>query len=686
MTTVHSHETRESGAADDPYLWLEDVNGRRALDWVRDQNTVSTRELESVAGFEKLYQRLRSIFDSKERIPKVNKHGAYCYNFWRDEKHPRGLWRRTSLEEYKLTQPAWEIVLDLDQLAAAENENWIWKGYEVLNPSFERALICLSRGGADAAVRREFDLNTKEFIADGFVLPEAKSAVTWRDRDTLYVATDFGAGSLTHSGYPRVVKEWRRRVPLSEAPIVFEGKVDDVSVSASVVHDHGRIYEFIGRRTTFFANELYLRRGRDWLKIDKPDDARLETFIDQVLLHLRSDWTIDGKTYPAGTLLAADFESYLKGERKLAVLFEPAERKSLASIGATKNYLILNVLENLRNEVSVLQYEAGQWTRQSLAVPGFGSIGVWGVDPDESDDYFLTVTDFLTPSSLYLGAIGETRHEKLKNLPDFFTTTGLEMSQHEAVSKDGTRIPYFQVSRRNLELDGKRPLLLYGYGGFRVSLLPSYNPSVGAAWLERGGVYVVANIRGGGEFGPNWHYAARKENRQRAYDDFIAVAEHLIARKVTSARHLGVQGASNGGLLVGAVLTQRPELFQAAICQVPLLDMRRFNKLLAGASWVDEYGDPEKPEDWSYIGQYSPYQRVAKDQKYPRILFISSTRDDRVHPGHARKMAAKMKEQGHDVLYFENIEGGHGAAADNKQAAYMAALGYTFLIKELSAE
>jgi prolyl oligopeptidase len=321
-----------------------------------------------------------------------------------------------------------------------------------------------------------------------------------------------------------------------------------------------------------------------------------------------------------------------------------------------------------------------------LDTPALGSIHARGIDPEESDDYFLTVTDFLTPSALYFGTAGQAEREKLKSLPAFFAADGLEIRQHEASSKDGTPIPYFQVSRKNLNFDGKNPLLLYGYGGFEVSLLANYIPAVGAAWLERGGVYVLANIRGGGEFGPNWHSAARKENRQRAYDDFVAVAEDLIARKVTAPRHLGIQGGSNGGLLMGVMLTQRPDLFRAVVCQVPLLDMKRFHKLLAGASWVDEYGDPEKAEDWSFISQYSPYQKVVKDQKYPRVLFMTSTRDDRVHPGHARKMFAKMKEQGHDVLYFENIEGGHSGAADNRQAAYMAALGYTFLIKELWAE
>ena len=395
---------------------------------------------------------------------------------------------------------------------------------------------------------------------------------------------------------------------------------------------------------------------------------------------------IDGKTYPGGTLLGADFEAYLRGDRKLAVLFEPTARKCLAGTSATKNYLIINELENVRNKLYLLRREAGQWIRQTLDTPALGSIHARGIDPEESDDYFLTVTDFLTPSGLYFGTAGQAEREKLKSLPAFFAADGLEIRQHEASSKDGTPIPYFQVSRKNLNFDGKNPLLLYGYGGFEVSLLANYIPAVGAAWLERGGVYVLANIRGGGEFGPNWHAAARKENRQRAYDDFVAVAEDLIARKVTAPRHLGIQGGSNGGLLMGVMLTQRPDLFQAVVCQVPLLDMKRFHKLLAGASWVDEYGDPEKAEDWSFISQYSPYQKVVKDQKYPRVLFMTSTRDDRVHPGHARKMFAKMKEQGHDVLYFENIEGGHSGAADNRQAAYMAALGYTFLIKELWAE
>ena len=691
-TTMSSSQviSPTAGQADeDPYLWLEDVGGERALTWVRAHNAASTGELEGAADFDGLRRRLLAIYESNERIANVTKHGAYFYNFWRDERQVRGVWRRTTLAEYRKAEPAWEIVLDLDRLAASEKENWVWKGADILQPGHDRALLFISRGGADAAVMREFDLIKKEFVVDGFVLPEAKSRVAWRHRDALYVGTDFGSGSLTNSGYPRIVKEWLRGTALQVAKTVFEGQTDDVSVAASVVHDHGRIYEIISRGLTFFTGELLLRRGDDWIRIDKPADARVETYTDQILLRLRSEWRVAGKTYRAGSLLATDFAAYLRGEREFAVLFEPSQRKALASTSQTKNFLILNELDNVRSKVYALKHADGEWQRQQLATPAFGSVRVRGVDAhadDASDDYFMSITDFLTPSSLVLGRVDAPTEEKLKSLPAFFRADGLAIDQHEAVSKDGTKIPYFQVSRKDLPTDGKHPTLLYGYGGFNVSQLPFYSGTLGAAWLERGGVYVLANIRGGGEFGPNWHYAARKENRQRAYDDFIAVAEDLIARKVTSPQHLGIQGGSNGGLLVGVALTQRPDLFKAVVCQVPLLDMRRYSKLLAGASWIDEYGDPDKAEDWAYIAKYSPYHNVVVDKKYPRVLFTTSTRDDRVHPGHARKMFAKMKAQGHDVLYYENIEGGHGGAADNRQLAYMSALTYAFLVKELFAE
>lgn len=678
-----SLSAQTSAAAEDPYLWLEDVGGEKALSWVKEQNAVSVRELEARPDFEKIRTRLLAIMDSKERIPYVSKSGKWYYNFWRDEKNPRGVWRRTTLDEYRKPEPKWEVVLDVDKLGAQEKENWVWKGGNILYPSYDRALVSLSRGGADATVVREFDLVKLEFVKDGFFLPEAKSQVDWIDQDALYVGTDFGPGSLTTSGYPRLAKEWKRGQPLAEAKLVFEGQAGDVAVGAGVSHDHGRKYELVHRGVTFFTSETYLKRDDKWVKIEKPDDAEVMTFKDEILLRLRTDWTVGGKKYDGGALVAMNLKDFLAGKREFEVLFQPSDRKSLAGTTATKNFLLLNELDNVRNRLYQLKHGASGWTRTPMDTPRFGTVSLSGIDPDESDDYFMTVADFLTPSSLYLGTVGKDGREKLKSLPAFFDAEGLEISQHEAVSKDGTRVPYFQVSRKGLELNGANPTLLYGYGGFEISMLPNYSAGVGAAWLERGGVYVLANIRGGGEFGPKWHEAARKQHRQRAYDDFIAVAESLVERKVTSPRHLGIQGGSNGGLLMGVMLTQRPDLFGAVVCQVPLLDMRRFNQLLAGASWMAEYGNPDEPEQWAYISKYSPYQNVRKGVKYPRVLFTTSTRDDRVHPAHARKMVARMKEQGHDVLYYENIEGGHGGAANNQQAAFMSALAYTFLLKEL---
>jgi prolyl oligopeptidase len=669
---------------DDPYLWLENVSGEKALDWVRERNAVSTRKLESLPGFAALQDRLLTILNSRERIPSVAKHGEFFYNFWRDDKNVRGLWRRTTLEEYKKANPAWETVLDLDQLASQEKENWVWHGYNVLEPSNDRCLIELSRGGADAAVVREFDLTTRQFVPGGFTVPEAKTDVAWRNRNALYIGSDFGPGSLTSSGYPRVIKEWRRGTPLSEATTIFEGKPEDVEVGIAVDHDHGHVYEMIHRGVTFFSGESFLRRGDQWVKIEKPDDATVETFGRFLLLRLRSDWTVNGKTFVAGSLLAEDVDAYLRGARELSVLFQPTEITSLSSITATKHYLGLTELDNVHSKPYWLRFSHGEWKRTPMTALAFGTVNISGIDKNDSDDYFMTLTDFLTPSSLCLGVAGKSETEKLKSLPAFFDASDLEIQQFEATSKDGTRVPYFQVGRKGLKLNGDNLTLLNGYGGFEIAMLPNYNPFIGTAWLERGGVYVLANIRGGGEFGPKWHEAARKQNRQRAYDDFIAVAENLISRRVTSPKHLGIEGRSNGGLLMGVMLTERPDLFGAVHCGSPLLDMRRYNKLLAGASWMDEYGDPDKPEDWAYIRKFSPYQNIRPDKKYPPILITTSTRDDRVHPGHARKMAARLAEQGHEVLYYENTEGGHGAAANNKQSAFMEALAYTFLWNELS--
>jgi prolyl oligopeptidase len=671
----------------DPFLWLEDIEGDEALAWVRERNAATARELEASPHFAALNARLLAAFDSDERIPYVVKRDSFYYNFWRDKTHVRGLWRRTTLDEYRKPSPAWETVLDLDALAEQENENWVWGGAgPCLQPDQDRCLLLLSRGGSDAKVVREFDLRNKSFVKDGFNLPAAKSDVAWRDRDSIYVGTDFGPGTLTASEYPRLVKLWRRGKPLESAELVFEGKPEDVSVSGWTSVDRvGDAYvhrNFIWRGITYFESEWFVHE--DGLhRLDLPAHVSIATFADRLLIAIKQDWRVGDKVYRAGSLLAAPWDEFRAGKRNFHVLFEPMARSSLDNFTTTRRFVLVNVLDNIRSRIYAHSLENGAWTQRELPVADFGSVDVSAVDPLHSDDYFLTTTGFLTPNTLALGTVGKDVRETLKQSPAFFDARGLKVTQHEAVSKDGTRVPYFQIAREDLALDGKAPTLLYGYGGFQISSTPAYSASVGIGWLEQGGVYVLANIRGGGEFGPPWHLAAIKENRQRAFDDFIAVAEDLIRRKVTSPKHLGIMGGSNGGLLVGAVMMQRPDLFGAVVCQVPLLDMRRYHRLLAGASWMAEYGNPDDPAEWAYISKYSPYHNVRAGTTYPRVLFVTSTRDDRVHPGHARKMAAKMQTAGADVLYYENIEGGHGGAANNRQAAYMSALAYAFLRKQL---
>jgi prolyl oligopeptidase len=671
---------------DDPHRWLEDVTGEKALAWVRERNAESAKALTGGEAFTALERRILSILDSKERIPLVSKIGDHVYNFWRDAANPKGVWRRTTLAEYRKAEPAWETVLDVDALAKAENENWVWHGATVLEPDDRFCLVSLSRGGADADVVREFDLATKAFVKDGFALPEAKSRVAWRDHDSLFVASDFGPGSLTSSGYPRTVREWTRGTPLADAPVVFEGKADDMSVAAYRDLTPGFERDFVVRQVTFWTNELFVRRDGTLVKVEKPDDANASVHREWLVIELRSAWAIGGVTHPAGALVAIEFEAFLKGDRTFDVLFTPTPRTSLVAWTGTRHHLLLTTLDNVKSRVAILTFHDGRWLSEPLpGVPESGTASATPVDEIDSDDYFLVTSSPIEPSTLLLGsaATADRQPEPLKRSPAFFDSSGIRVEQREAVSKDGTRVPYFHIAKPRAA-DGTTPTVLYGYGGFEIPLVPGYAAIAGAAWLEQGNAYVIANIRGGGEFGPPWHQAALKEKRPRAYEDFIAVAEDLVARKDTSPKHLGVMGGSNGGLLVGNMYAMRPDLFGAVVCQVPLLDMRRFNKLLAGASWMGEYGDPDKPEEWAFIRGFSPYHTVAKDRDYPPILFTTSTRDDRVHPGHARKMAARLIEYGKRVLTYENIEGGHGGAADNRQKAFMDALAWTFFIRELA--
>jgi len=668
---------------EDPYLWLEDVTGDKPMAWVKEQNAQSVKELEARPEFKGLHEKLVAIYNSRERIPSAAKRGKWLYNFWQDAENPRGVWRRTTMEEYRKKDPAWETVLDVGKLSADENEKWVFKGANCLYPDYTRCLVTLSRGGADAAEIREFDTVKKEFVKDGFVLKESKGAADWRDRDTLYIDRDFGPGTLTTSGYPRQVKEWKRGTPVESAKLAFEGQESDVGVSANVIDEKNRRYEMISRNITFWESEDFIRVEDKWVKLDTPKDAGVSAANGLLLVQLKSEWKLPKGSYAAGSLLAFNLDSFLAGRRYPEVLYEPTERAALRSYTVTRDMIVLDILDNVKSKVVELRRKGDRWVSTTVKVPPSSIVGVAALDRDDSNDYWMTVTSFVEPTTLYLATPGNTDREKMKSLPAFFDANGLKTLQYEVASKDGTKIPYFVVMRDGTKLDGNNPTILYGYGGFEVSMLPNYSGTIGAGWLERGGVWVLANLRGGGEFGPEWHTKALRENHPKAFEDFIAVGEDLVKRGITSPKHLGIMGGSNGGLLVGATFIQRPDLFKAVVCQVPLLDMRRYNKLLAGASWMGEYGDPDKAEDWAFISKYSPYQNVKKDAKYPRIFFWTTTRDDRVHPAHARKMVARMKEQGHDVIYFEYTEGGHGAGSTPAQQAYLWALTYTYFWNEL---
>ncbi len=673
----------------DPYLWLEEVEGERALAWVRERNALAQAELTARPEYTLTRSALLEVLNAKDRIPFVARRGDWLYNFWQDETHKRGLWRRTTLADYRQANPAWETMLDLDALAVAEGENWTWGGAVALGPEYRRCLLALSRGGADAKVMREFDCVTKQFIAEGFNVPEAKTDVDWIDENTLYIGTDFGPGSMTESGYPRIIKRWPRGTPLAQATTVFEGQPEDVSVSVGVDKTPGFERTVFSRSLDFYNNQIFLLQGDALVPLDVPSDATPSFLRDTLLLHLRSDLTVDGVTFPSGSLLETDAEAYLLGERKLRPLFVPTATRSLDGYTHTRDHVLLNVMDNVANRLEQWHKQGATFTRREIDAPFPGSLGASSLhDPLLTDDplaehYLLTYTDFLTPDSLYLAHTASDERQLLKSRQAQFDMTGMRAEQRFAPSKDGTRVPYFVVWPKGAVPDGRNPTMLYGYGGFEIALHPWYSGGFGRAWFEPGGVLVVANIRGGGEYGPAWHQAAVKSHKQRSYDDFIAVAEDLIAQNITTPRHLGIIGGSNGGLLVGAALTQRPDLFNAVVCQVPLLDMRRYHTLLAGASWMAEFGDPDLPAEWAFIQRYSPYHNVRLESLYPKVLFTTSTRDDRVHPGHARKMAARMLEQGHDVLYYENTEGGHAGAADNEQRAHLQALEFSYLWQQL---
>lgn len=676
---------------DDPYLWLEEIQGEDALEWAKERSAETTATLEAVPQFPDVHRRLLDIYNSADALPYPGLRGDYIYNFWQDAEHVRGIWRRTTPEDYESESPDWEIVLDVDALASSEGENWVWKGPDCLPPDYRFCLLKLSRGGSDAAVFREFDTATAPgtFVEDGFFVQEAKTFVSWKHKDSLFVATDFGEDSMTASGYPRLVKEWTRGSSIDDAVTIYEGEFDDVRILGISDFTPERRYDLVRRVPTFFTEISYLNTGQELIQLDIPEDARLKGFFrDYMLIHLRSDWAVGGaETFPSDALLVINFDEFLDGGRNFHVLFEPSERVAFDGMGTTADYVVYSTLDNINGRLyrAAPSSDSDGWTREEIDLPGLGSVGIVSTS-DTQNRFFFSYTDFVTPTSLYL-ADDDDEPRQVKATPEWYDSSGVTVVQNQAASKDGTMIPYFMVMPRGFEANGgaANPTLLYGYGGFEISMRPQYLGTFGASWIERGGVFVLANIRGGGEFGPKWHQAAVREKHQTNFDDFVAIAEDLINLNITSPDRLGIMGGSQGGLLVGGSFVQRPELFGAVVCVVPLLDMKRYNKLLAGASWQDEYGNPDT-EDWdNYMKFWSPYHNLDPEEDYPRVLFTTSTNDDRVHPGHARKMAAKMIAMNKPVYYYENFEGGHSGAANNNERAYNWALEFSYLWKTLNA-
>ncbi|HEV2229002.1 MAG TPA: prolyl oligopeptidase family serine peptidase [Steroidobacteraceae bacterium] len=676
--------------ADDPYLWLEEVHGAKALEWVKAQNAKSTAVLQSDPDYQKDYDAILKVLDATDRIPYGELDHQYVFNFWQDAQHPKGIWRRTTIADYASAAPAWDVLLDVDKLAQDEHENWVWKGADC-TPSLKRCLLTLSRGGGDAAVVREFDPDARAFVKDGFELAEAKSQITWLDEDTVAFGTDFGPGSMTSSGYPRIVKVWKRGEPVASARTVYEGKESDVAAGAVVFHDPSGTMAVIQRAITFFTSEYYwLASDGTTHKLPVPPGADLKGAQgDNLLFTLREDWgpppevaAKNANLIRKGSLVAFQAGLAEKSIRAgVQLLYTPDEHSSIDEVVAGRDAVYVSVNHDVTGSVHVFRPGANRsWHESTLALPVGGSTHVvsantWGPEAQ------FRFESYTTPTTLYATS-GAGTPVPIKSLPARFDASGLTTEQFFATSKDGTKVPYFVT--RSHGLTGPAPTVLYGYGGFEISLTPTYSANFGMLWLTRGGVFVVANIRGGGEYGPAWHQAALLENRQKAYDDFQAVAADLVKRGITTAKQLGIMGGSNGGLLVSANMVERPELFGAVVCQVPLIDMIRYTHIGAGASWEAEYGDPDRPADRAWIIKYSPYQNVSKAKRYPPVFFVTATSDDRVTPVHARKMAARMEQQGHTVLFYENTDGGHAAAADHRQAAEMWALSFVYLRRQLA--
>jgi prolyl oligopeptidase len=673
-------------AAEDPYAYLEEIEGEEALAFARAENERSLPVLQGDPRYDDFYDQALAIVAATDRIPPGGFAGeGRLRGFWQDETHVRGIWRETTRGSYASASPQWRTILDLDALAEAEDANWVWDGAFCLPPQDRHCLIQLSDGGKDAAVLREFDAQTGEFVDGGFYVPEAKQDFAWLDADTLIVGTDWGEGSLTQSGYPYIAKRWARGTPLDEAKEIFRGERTDVSAGVSVLRDADGVAQgLLGYRgLDFFNTERSIQVGGEFKPLALPKRASLQGFLDgQVIFTLESDW--EGTDFVEGDLISIDLEA-LKADPQTtdaALVLRPSMSQSIEAVTTTRGRLVVALYENVMGGLYAYAHDEGGWSAQELPLPEGVSVSLQSA-ADADDALLVTVANFLTPTTQYLIDAASGARTEVRTLPARFDASAHVVEQYWATSSDGTEIPYFVVRPKDLAFDGQAPTLLYAYGGFQVSETPGYSGTVGKLWLENGGVYVVANIRGGGEFGPRWHNAGLKLNRQQVFDDFFAVSEDLIARNITSPEKLGAMGGSNGGLLMGVALTQRPELYNAIVIQVPLFDMIGYTRLGAGASWVGEYGDPAIPQERAFLETYSPYQNLRADQSYPLVYIETSTKDDRVHPGHARKAAARLKELGYDYLYYENIDGGHSAAANLIERARRSALEFTYLTQRL---
>ncbi len=667
----------------DPFLWLEDVQGDRALSWVRERNARSLGVLEGDSRFAGLNRAALEIVNASDRIPAPAFAASRITNFWQDSTHVRGIWRRTTLASYRSATPVWETILDIDALARDEGKNWVFKGAECLEPAERYCLVQLSDGGKDAVTIREYDIEAKRFIEGGFTFPEGKQDATWIDRNTLLVGREWAPGEVTNSGYAYVVKRVTRGQPLERAREVFRGEKTDVSAGAFTLRDADGIVRatLLYRGRTFWESEYSLLTNAGPVSLPFPARVSIQGIVEgRVIFSARQDWN----GFKSGDLLAYELATLTARptEARAELIIRPGAREALEGVTLTRTRIVVALYENVRGAAYAYSRGATGWVRTRLPLPQNLTVSL-GSASRQTDQLFINVSGYVTPQTLMLADAAAGTVEVVRSAPAKFDASGLVVEQYEATSADGTKVPYFIVRRADAPRDGSTPTVLGGYGGYQISQLPSYSAVRGKLWLERGGAYAVANTRGGGEFGPAWHQAAIGPNRDRAHEDFIAVAEDLIAKGFTSPRRLGIQGGSQGGLFMGVAMTRRPELFRAVIIGVPLFDMLRFHKLLAGASWIGEYGNPDIPEQRAWILKYSPYQALAAGRNYPMPFIFTSTKDDRVHPGHARKAAAKLEALGYPYLYYENIDGGHSAAANLVEAARRSALEYTYLTRQL---